>query len=53
MLRDYEAEIGEHDAYLLEQDKEVIGVLVLIGSDDGLFLDNVAVLPPFQGQGFG
>ena len=53
VLVDYESEIVNHDAFALELSGEVIGLLVLHISDSGVLLDNVAVLPGYQGRGYG
>lgn len=50
---DYEAVVSDTEAWVAESDGEVIGFLVLIGEDDGMLLDNVAVLPWYQGRGAG
>src|SRR5262245_40724092 len=53
MERDYAQEVRDHIAYILEDNGEVIGILVLIRKDDGILLDNVAVHPAYQKQGYG
>ncbi len=53
MLNDYETEIRENDAYVLEQDGSLAGILVLKSDAPGFLLDNVAVRPEFQKRGLG
>ena len=53
MLEDYAAVIREHDVFVAISADEVIGILVLIESADGLLLDNLAVDPARQGGGIG
>lgn len=44
--------IGEN-VFCGEYNGEIVSVLVLIKFDDYLLIDNVALLPEFQGKGFG
>ena len=53
MLDDYDRVVREHRAYVLEEGGEIVGALVLIEKEDGLLLDNVAVLPARHGEGIG
>ena len=53
LLDDYEQIVREHGAYVIEDGGEIVGALVLIKKEDGLLLDNVAVLPSRQGEGIG
>lgn len=53
MLDDYTQVIWQHDVFVLESDRSVIGVVVLIRKGRGILLDNVAVDPAYQGQGHG
>ncbi len=53
MLDDYTQVILQHDVFVLEYDRSVIGVVVLIRKGRGILLDNVAVDPAYQGQGHG
>ena len=52
MLDDYCKVIKQHTVYVAE-DSEVIGVLVLIRTQSGILLDNIAVHPKHQGKGLG
>ena len=52
MLDDYTEVIQLHKVYVVES-IEVVGVLVLIRTDSGILLDNVAVHPGQQGRGMG
>ena len=45
--------VASTEAWVAESDGDVIGFLVLIGQGDGMLLDNVAVLPSYQGRGAG
>ena len=53
MLDDYDQVVRDHRAYVIEEDGEILGALVLIEKDGGLLLDNVAVLPSRHGEGVG
>lgn len=52
MLDDYNKVIEQHQVYIAET-QAIIGLLVLIPSQNGMLLDNVAVDPDCQGQGIG
>ena len=53
MLADYKALIVQKFVYLLADEKEVRGVLVMMPQDKAMFVENVAIDPRFQGQGLG
>lgn len=53
MLDDYSDIILRHQAFVAEENGEIVGVLVLMKQDGGMLLDNVAVHPSRQGQGLG
>jgi GNAT superfamily N-acetyltransferase len=53
MLDDYAMLIGEARVHVLEHDRSIRGILVLLPRDDAMLLDNVAVSPTAQGKGFG
>ena len=53
MLDDYAALIADGLVRVACRDGRICGVLVLIGKDDHLLLDNVAVAPEAQGLGLG
>ena len=53
MLADYESEIRDHAAFVLESNGQLAGLLILHFDHEGVLLDNVAVLPEFQGLGLG
>lgn len=53
MLDDYDEVVKTHHVTVAEHDGEIVGAIVLISLQDGILLDNVAVLPTFQGQGLG
>ena len=53
MLDDYAEVTRAHTAFVAEDEGEIVGVLVLIRSEAGMLLDNVAVHPGHQGKGLG
>lgn len=53
MLDDYAAVVAAGHATVATHDGVVAGVLVMIPTDEGLLLDNVAVIPAYQGTGCG
>jgi GNAT superfamily N-acetyltransferase len=53
MLDDYSARVSEGVVSVIEDGKTIVGVLVLLPKPDHLLLDNIAVSPAHQGQGFG
>lgn len=53
MLDDYAARIAAGQAWVLEDEGQLQGVLVLEDRDDVLLLDNIAVRPGAQGKGYG
>lgn len=53
MLDDYGQVVRNHRAYVIEDGGRIVGALVLKDTDDGILLDNVAVLPSRQGEGLG
>jgi ribosomal protein S18 acetylase RimI-like enzyme len=53
MLENYIKTIQRHAVFVLTVDDKIVGVLVLIKQDQQLLLDNVAVHPDYQRQGFG
>jgi ribosomal protein S18 acetylase RimI-like enzyme len=54
MLDDYAVMIRDHSVFVVDgNEDDLAAVLVLIAKPDHLLLDNVAVGPPFQGQGLG
>jgi len=53
MRDDYDRRIREDEVYVITEDDKIIGVLVLILSVERFLLDNVAVLPDYQGKGLG
>ena len=53
MQEDYSRVIIERDVSVVDREGEIIGVLVLASTSDGLLLDIVAVHPNCQGQGLG
>ncbi|MBV9783979.1 MAG: GNAT family N-acetyltransferase [Acidisphaera sp.] len=53
MLDDYPRRIAQGQCWVAEQDGQLVGMLVLEESSDGLLLDNVAVAPAAQGRGIG
>lgn len=53
MLADYAALIARGAVYLLPGETGPRGVIVMMPDTDGLFLENIAVHPDFQGRGLG
>jgi GNAT superfamily N-acetyltransferase len=53
MLDDYDRRIADGQAWVLEVDGVIAGLLVLEEEGDTLLLDNVAVSPAAQGKGYG
>ena len=53
MDTDYAAAVSGTEAWVAELDGTVVGFLLLVAEEDGLLLDNVAVLPTHHGQGIG
>ena len=53
MLDDYSKVISRHQAFVLQESCQVIGVAVLVTGEGGMLLDNVAVHPDRQGEGLG
>ena len=50
---DYARRIAANQVWVLEQQGEMVGIVVLEEQPACLFLENVAVLPTEQGKGFG
>jgi ribosomal protein S18 acetylase RimI-like enzyme len=53
MLANYPALIAEGVVYVLVEQEDVRGALVIMRQDESLFIENIAVTPAFQGQGLG
>lgn len=54
MLDDYDRRIADGQTWVLEEDGRLAGMLVLEDAEGGvLLLDNVAVAPAAQGNGYG
>jgi len=53
MRDDYERRIAASEVWVLEHGGEITGVIVLKEEPDRLVIDNVAVKPAAQGNGFG
>lgn len=53
MLDDYARRIADGQAWVLEADHVIAGLIVLEDNGDTLLLDNVAVSPVAQGKGYG
>ena len=50
---DYTAAVTDTEAWVVDRDGEVVAFLLLVAEDDGMLLDNVAVLPSHHGRGLG
>jgi len=53
MLLDFPAEIESRHVWLAESNGEVVGVLVQYETQQGFYIDTVAVVPHLQGTGIG
>jgi len=53
MLADYKVLIAQGVVYVLADEEGIRGVLVMMPQGRGIFVENVAVAPRFQGQGLG
>ena len=53
MLDDYAELIRQHKVFVLTDQENIIGVLVLMEKEQTLLLDNVAVHPDYQRSGLG
>jgi ribosomal protein S18 acetylase RimI-like enzyme len=53
MLDDYQKRISDGQTWVLESAGEIVGILVLEETPDGFLLDNIAVSPDRQGNGYG
>ena len=53
MLEDYAEVINHFQVHIAAIDSKVVGAIVLKVTDEGFYLDNVAVRPSVQGKGVG
>lgn len=53
MLDDYDALVAAECVWVLEQGGAIAGIIVLLETEAGLLLDNVAVRPELHGRGIG
>jgi ribosomal protein S18 acetylase RimI-like enzyme len=53
MDTDYLAAVTDTEAWVAESDGQVVGLLLLVREEDGMLLDNVAVLPTQHRRGVG
>jgi GNAT superfamily N-acetyltransferase len=53
MLMDYAREIREHQVFVVEDNGQIAGILVLCTKEEGFLLDVIAVEPRYQGKGAG
>jgi len=53
MLVDYAAALREHEFWVLEVGRSVVGVIELVAAADHLWVENVAIAPGWQGRGLG
>jgi GNAT superfamily N-acetyltransferase len=53
MLDDYAKRIADGQVWVLGEHDQMVGILVLEETPDGLLLDNIAVAPGQQGKGHG
>ena len=53
MLDDYREVIASSQVHVAERDGRIVGVIVLKITDEGFFIDNIAVRPAVKGAGVG
>ena len=53
MLLDYPAHVNEGKVWVAETKGDLCGMLVLFPTEEGFYLDTIAVSPSFQGTGVG
>lgn len=53
MDTDYRTAVAESEAWVAESEGEVVGFLLLVAEEDGMLLENVAVLPPTTAEASG
>jgi GNAT superfamily N-acetyltransferase len=53
MKADYERAVRDHEIDLLYADGDLVALIEVIVNSDHLFIENIAVVPHRQGQGFG
>ena len=53
MQDDYDQRIADGEAWVLEDDGKLIGLVVLRNGPEGLLIPNIAVVPAAQGKGHG
>jgi len=53
MLDDYPSHVRNHTAWVVQCDRAIAGLIVLLPAEDHLLLDNVAVDPARHGRGIG
>ena len=53
MLENYDEVLRQHRVFVFENEGAVVAAIVLIAEPERALLDNVAVLPQFQGHGLG
>ena len=53
MLEDFQETISSAQVHVVESNSRIVGVAVLMVTDEGFYLDNVAVRPSAEGTGVG
>lgn len=53
MLEDYSCLVLAEQVWVLEEEQAIAGFIVLLGAQEALLLDNLAVSPEAQGRGHG
>ena len=53
MLTDYAIAVREHEVWVLVAGGVIVGVVELVAQPDHLWLEDVAILPEWQGRGLG
>jgi ribosomal protein S18 acetylase RimI-like enzyme len=53
MFADYPSLIERRVVYVLTDETEILGVLVMMPQEQAMFVENIAIYPHYQGQGLG
>src|SRR6187402_1990829 len=53
MQQDYAKVLEEEHVFVIEVEEKLVGILALCETEDGLLVENVAVLPSHRGLGVG
>jgi len=50
---DYDEKVRKGQAFVIEREEGIVGVIVVISEEDHVLIENVAVVPNRQGEGLG